>query len=456
MIEQPASLKNWLIAAGTAWIAFGMVAAWLILSNVYHAHVTQQFYEELFVHLDELQRLAQVEDGRAVLRAPLSDPRYDVENSGYYWEIQQRDAVLARSTSLKAAALRTPMGDRADIGVHTHTIEGPTGTLLVAEKLDWKDPSRPPIQFIIGTDKRHLDAIVQSFNHTLSWALTGLGLSLVLAATLLILYAMRPLSDVHAALHDVRSGKSMKLTGKHPAEVQPLIDSLNTLLVATNELVQRARTQAGNIAHGLKTPLAILTDEAYRLQQQGQGTSAATILDQCRRMQTQIDYQTARARIVANRLSPSATADLKEAAVDIVGAVSRLYKHKGIEFQLAVTDGLKVACDKQDLQELLGNLVDNAGKHANSRVAVTAKPTEDGAIAIDIADDGPGLPPEAYEVVFNVGERWDTQEQGTGLGLAIARDLATLYGGTIKLGTSTLGGLLASLRLPDANRRLAS
>ena len=248
----------------------------------------------------------------------------------------------------------------------------------------------------------------------------------------------------------------MKLTGKHPAEVQPLIDSLNTLLVATNELVQRARTQAGNIAHGLKTPLAILTDEAYRLQQQGQGTSAATILDQCRRMQTQIDYQTARARIVANRLSPSATADLKEAAVDIVGAVSRLYKHKGIEFQLAVTDGLKVACDKQDLQELLGNLVDNAGKHANSRVAVTAKPTEDGAIAIDIADDGPGLPPEAYEVVFNVGERWDTQEQGTGLGLAIARDLATLYGGTIKLGTSTLGGLLASLRLPDANRRLAS
>lgn len=451
-MKQPASLKNRLIAAGTAWIVFGMVAAWLILSNVFQSHVKQQFYEELFVHLEELQRLAKVEDGHAVLRAPLSDPRYDVENSGYYWEIQQRDAVLTRSASLKAAPLRTPQDERADIGVHTHTIEGPTGTLLVAEKLDWKDPSKPPVQFIIGTDKRHLEAIVQSFNQTLSWALTMLGLSLVLAAALLILYAMRPLADVHAALHDVRSGKAKTLPGRYPAEVQPLADSLNAMLVSTNELVQRARTQAGNIAHGLKTPLAILTDEAYRLQEHGQETSAATILDQCRRMQTQIDYQTTRARIVANRLAPGTAASVNEAAADVTGAVSRLYQSRGITFELAVPEGVMVACDKRDLQELLGNLADNAGKHARARVAVSAKAARDGFVEIAVADDGPGLPPEAHEVVFNVGETWDTQKTGTGLGLAITRDLVTLYGGTITLGTSSLGGLLATIRLPAAHK----
>lgn len=445
---QPSSLKNRLIAAGTAWIAFGMVAAWFILSNVFQAHVKHQFYEELFVHLEELQRLAKVEDGRAVLRAPFSDPRYDVENSGYYWEIQQQNAVLTRSASLKAAPLRTPKDERADIGVHTHVISGPTGTLLVAEKLDWKNPAAAPVQFIIGTDQRHLDTIIRSFNSTLSWALTGLGLSLVLAAALLILYAMRPLEDVHAALQEVRSGKSKTLPGRHPAEVQPLVDSLNAMLISTNELVQRARTQAGNIAHGLKTPLAILTDEAYRLEGQGQGTSAATILDQCRRMQTQIDYQTTRARIVANRLAPSTAAGVKETAADVIGAVSRLYRHKNIEFHLTMADGLNVACDKRDLQELLGNLADNAGKHARTRVELSAKDAGDGFVEIEIADDGPGLPPEAHDVVFNVGETWDTQQSGTGLGLAITRDLVTLYGGTIALGTSRLGGLLATIRLP--------
>lgn len=444
------SLKNRLIAAATAWIAFGILLAWLILSNVFQSHVTHQFYEELFVHLEELQRLTRIENGQAVLRAPLSDPRYDVENSGFYWEIQKDDQVLARSASLKAAPLQTPEDHRADIGVHTHVIAGPTGTLLVAEKLDWQEPGKAPIQFLIGTDQRHLDAVVGSFNHTLSWALTVFGLSMVLAAALLIVYAMRPLAHVYDALRQVQTGKAKTVTGTHPAEVQPLIDSLNTLLNSTRELVQRARTQAGNLAHGLKTPLAILTDEAYRLQEHGQSASSRTILEQCNRMLTHIDYQTTRARVVANRLSPGSVADVEKTAEDVIAAMSRLYQSRNVRFETAIPEPVLVACDAQDLQEVLGNLLDNAGKHARSRVTIGAAYGPNGDVEISVADDGPGLPPEAHEVVFEVGQRWDTQEAGSGLGLAITRDLVTLYGGSIALGASPLGGLLVTITLPQA------
>lgn len=449
-MKESVSLRNRLIVAATAWIAFGMVLAWLILSNVFLSHVTRQFYDELFVHLSELQRLADVESGRAVLRAGLSDPRYDDENSGFYWEIQQQHNVLARSPSMKGAPLEPPPDGRSDVGTHTHLIEGPTGELLVAERLEWKNPGMPPIQFIIGTDKRHLDSVVSSFNNTLSWSLVTLGLSMVVAAALLILYAMRPLAQLSMALHDVRAGRSKRLPGIYPSEVQPLVDNLNAMFASTAELVQRARTQAGNIAHGLKTPLAILSDEAYRLREAECGSSAETILEQCRKMQSQIDYQTTRARVVASRLTPGASAEVGGVVSEVVTALSRIYAPRGLNFDVNVPAALRVATEAQDLQEVLGNLIDNAGKHARSQVRVAANEMKNDFVQISISDDGPGLPPEAHEVVFDIGERWDTQSAGSGLGLAIARDLVTLYGGTISLAQSSLGGLEASICLPAA------
>lgn len=271
---------------------------------------------------------------------------------------------------------------------------------------------------------------------------------MVAAAALLILYAMRPLAQLNVALHDVRSGRLKSLPGTYPSEVQPLVDNLNSMFASTTELVQRARTQAGNIAHGLKTPLAILTDEAYRLKAGGCDTSAETLLAQCRKMETQIDYQTTRARVVASRLSPGASADVGNVVSEVIAALSRIYAHRGLHFEVDMPAALRVACEAKDLQEILGNLIDNAGKYARDKVRVSASATYSGLIDIRVSDDGPGLPPEAHDVVFNVGERWDTQSAGSGLGLAIARDLVTLYGGKINLGTSPLGGLEAFVQLP--------
>lgn len=449
-MKTPQSLRSRLIVASTAWIALGMVLSWFMLSGVFRSHVSEQFNDELFVHLEELRRLAHVEGGRANMSANLSDPRYDVANSGFYWEIQQGGEVLARSSSMKAAPLKTPPDGRLDVGVHMHRVDGPTGELIVAEVLEWKDPSKAPVQFIIGTDKQHLENVVADFNYVLSWALTALGLSMVVAASLLILFAMKPLSQLNTALHEVRAGKSAKLTGSYPTEVQPLVDNLNAMFASTTELIQRARTQAGNIAHGLKTPLAILTDEAYRLQSRGQPDTAQTILDQCRKMETHIDYQTTRARVVANRLSPGASANVGDVASDVVSAVSRIYAHKSLRFDVDVPTSLRVGCEVQDLQEVLANLLDNGSKHAASKVVLTALETDAGSVEISVEDDGEGLPPEAHEIVFKVGERWDTQSAGSGLGLAITRDLVTLYGGTISLAESSLGGLRATIQLPQA------
>lgn len=449
------SLKGRLIAAATAWIAFGMVAAWLVLSAVFARHVTQQFHEELFVHLEELQRLAQFDGERTKLRNNLSDPRYDVAQSGYYWEIQKGGKVLARSASLQGAPLRPPADQRSDVGVHTHVMAGPTGTLFVAELLQWRNPAEEPVQFIIGTDQRHLDQVFASFNTTLSWSLLGLGLSMVLAAGLLILFAMRPLEALRDALSSVRSGTSKSLAGRFPGEVQPLVDELNALIASTTGLIQRARTQAGNIAHGLKTPLAVLSDEAHRIAEQGLRQSATTILDQCRKMQTHIDYQTTRARVVASRLSLGVSSGVHQAVGEIVTAMTRLHRERAVTYLNEVPDALTVACDRHDVHEILANLIDNASKHTRSTVRLRAAAAADKtSVEITVEDDGSGLPPEAYEIVFDIGARWDTQEAGSGLGLAIARDLARLYGGDVRLGPSGLGGLAAVVTLPMAGTKL--
>ncbi|MGL4395438.1 MAG: sensor histidine kinase [Hyphomicrobium sp.] len=446
------SLKSRLIAAATLWIAIGMIAAGLVLAAVFKHHVTEQFYSELYVHLDELERLTTFEaSGQPHLQSKLSDPRFDVAQSGYYWEIKRAPDVLVRSASLAGPELATPQDALLTDGVHTHVIDGPTGRMLVAEKIVHKAAHQPPLHFIIGTDQRHLDTVLASFNSTLGGALTGFGLSMVFAATILIVYALGPFGQLQHALAKVRSGAVKTLDGKFPSEVVPLVDDLNSLLSATAELIQRARTQAGNMAHGLKTPLAILTDEADRIAEDGLSTSANTILLQCRKMQTQIDYQIARARAAALRSSPGIVADVNKAATEVLGAMRRLHKSANLEMTATIPAAARVACDPLDLNEIIANVVDNACKHAVSqvRLAATTDPTAK-CLNIVIDDDGKGLPAQSYDVVFNIGERLDSRTSGSGLGLAIVRDLVRLYGGDVHLAKAALGGLSVVISLPMA------
>jgi signal transduction histidine kinase len=237
-----------------------------------------------------------------------------------------------------------------------------------------------------------------------------------------------------------------------PTEIAPLVADLNAMLASTGDMVQRARVGTGNLAHGLRTPLAVQMDEAQRLHDAGATEAAETILHQCQRMQRQIDYHVARASAVGpSRLAGVNTVIAGKAAM-ILSALARLHLARGVKFGVAddVDARLAVACDPTDLGEMLSALVDNAGKWASHQVLVRWDRAADHMIVISVDDDGPGLPLAVREQAFAIGERLDDVVPGSGLGLAIARDLARLYGGDAQLDDSPLGGLRAKLRLPIA------
>lgn len=430
-------------------IAGGVAVAGLLLSTAFRDFLVTQFYDQLHVNLDELERLVEIDSAGALkLKSSLSDPRYSAHLSGAYWEIQKGGKVLARSPSLEGPPLKIPAGAGENAQTHTYRIEGPTGGLMIAERLRWFGEDLVPTRIIIGTDQNALDREMQKFNYVLLWALGGFSLSLIAAAVLLLLYAMRPFAQLRRALAQVRTGDSSAIKGIFPEEVQPLIDDLNNLLASSGEQMVRARTQAGNIAHGLKSSLAILVDEGHRFKAKGDEDAAAVVLGEAKRMRRQIDYHIARARAAASRRNPQQATSLSDSADNVIAALERLHRDRQFTIQNLIPADVFVGCEAEDLEEILANIVDNACKFARKTIrlgVVKAGPRK--LVGVAIEDDGPGLPAEAWDVVLDVGEQWGSSD-GSGLGLAIVRDLTQLYGGSVHLDRSDLGGLKVILELP--------
>lgn len=439
------SLKNRLIAAAAVWVVVGVAIAGVSLSAIFRSYVTSQFHEELAVHLDELDGLLDP-DAKPVpqLSRPFSDPRYIPPLSGFYWQIKKGDAVIARSLSL--AGRDIVIGPHEPVRKLGDAIDGPTGPLIIAEKRHLPEAGEI-LQVVIGTDSRHLEGLIAQYHSSLFWSLGAFAASIIGAAVLLITFAMRPLTKLRGSLADVRRGSTAKLAGGFPQEVAPLVDDLNNLIDEANQTTQRARVQAGNLAHGLKTPLAILTDEARQLEARGDAQTAALILDQCRKMRLHIDYHIARARVVGQRAGIAVATDVRPVVLACQSALARLHAQRALHFAVNVPFDIRAACDAEDLYEMVANLLDNACKHAVSQVDVCA--IRDGeAVLIQVDDDGPGLPLENREAVFSVGERLRSDLPGSGLGLPIVRDVARLCGGDAWIESAPSGGARACLRLP--------
>jgi signal transduction histidine kinase len=446
------SLKARLIVIASIWVIVGIVLADIALSHMLSNYLTAQFYGDLVSDLKELDSTITLgPNGEVKFSRPLSDANYQKARSGYYWEIQRNGAVVARSASLQGPKFDVPQTIQPKGVIHNHLVEGPTGDVLSAELIHDFGTGIAPVRVIVGSDRQHLDdLILLHFNNTLVWSLGALGLCIIFAAVGLIFYALRTLEQLRKALGDVRGGRKSQVNGRFPSEVQPLVDDLNSMLDATGQLVQRARSQAGNLAHGLKTPLAVLTDEAQRLANSGASDCSSIILDQCQRMQRQIDYQLARARSAAHLARPGTICSPAKISADVVSALKRLHRQRRLIFNNLIDADLTVACDDNDLNEMIANLVDNACKHAAAKVQLTAERSPSGSVQIAIEDDGAGIPEHARETVLTLGERLNEDVGGYGLGLAIVKDLATSYGGNLSLGRSDLGGLKAMLLLRDA------
>lgn len=421
------SLRLRFLLAVTLWVLLGIAAIWVSATQIFSAHVEQSYHEELEVHVRELARLTEIApDGAIRLSRPLSDPRYEVPLSGFYWQVTAPGLAPLRSRSMTRGSLDESIAHSPEI---LHRVDdGPTGA-AITYGFTRPGPEGEELHFVIATDQSELDRLIDAFTADLALWLTGLAALLLGTGFAIIAFGLRPLDRLAAAFGRLRRGEAEELEGAYPAEIAPLAADLNAYIRQNEEMVARARVQAGNLAHSLRTPLAVITDEAERLaEQENCAASGGALLNQARAMEQQVEYQLARARTSAGRKRSGQGVVIPEVAVPILRAMERLHPERRFTMTARGCEGLVLPLDPVDFAELLSILLDNAGKWALSAVTLTFECDRKGHFTAEIGDDGPGMAEADIARAFEVGTRFDTAMAGSGLGLAIARDLAEAMG----------------------------
>jgi signal transduction histidine kinase len=388
----------------------------------------------------------------------LSDPRLKRPYAGLYWQIDRiatdtvpAKAAVLRSRSLWDQTLRIPQDALADGAIHQHRVAGPEdATLGMLERSVQLDGVS--LRLAIAADEKLLIEPIERFNAALWLALGILGLGLALAALVQVFVGLAPLRKLQAALARVRDGEVQRLEGGFPKEIMPLVDDFNRVLAQNAEVVARARTQAGNLAHALKTPLSALANAAAGKDD----PLARQVLNQVDSARKQVDYHLARAQAAATARLPGARTPVAPIIDGLVRTMRHIHAARDLELRVQpIPADLSFRGEAQDLQEMLGNLLDNACKWAAHRVEIKARLEQDpqqDRLVIQIDDDGIGIAAEQRQAVLQRGVRADQQAPGNGLGLAIVADLADLYDSQMTLAASPLGGLRVSLSLPAAAR----
>jgi len=297
-------------------------------------------------------------------------------------------------------------------------------------------------RFQVAQSREMIDNQIRELRETLFWSFLALGLGLLILAALQTIYGLWPLRRVQREVAAIRSGTKQRISDSFPTEIQPLTEEINQLLAHSEEQAEEARRHAGNLAHALKTPLTVITNAATA----HTPDLADTVCREASLMRRQVDHHLARARAIGRRASAQARARVWDSVEAVQRAVDRLYE--GVTVDITGNRSAEVRVERQDLDEMVGNLVENAAKYGNGRVFITVE-RRGGTVDVIVEDDGPGIPQEERVSIFDRGARLDTGKPGTGLGLAIVRDVAQIYGGHVSLEQSEdLGGLLARLTLP--------
>ena len=434
-----------LIAAG--WIAVLLAGGGFALDRTLTNLVENNFDEQLEYMLTAMVQSAEIgPDGEVFFYRSLGDQRFLEPNSGLYWQISGAGHEDFPSRSLWDRSLEV-RGDHFDDDVHLYDSgQFAAEPLRVAERSIILPGSDTQWWFTVAASREEMDQQIARIRSILVWSFAILGFGLLVMAMLQTWYGLGPLRRVRAAIQRMRTAGTNRVTDPLPQEVQPLVDELNGLLAHSQKQAEEARTHAGNLAHALKTPLTVLTNAATA---RAPDLSDAVIRE-TRTMQRHVDHHLARARAVGRRAVGLASTPVCESAEAVRRAVERLYPDG--RFDVAGNRKARVGIERQDLDEILGNLIENAAKYGGGSVFVTVDAVEGSELcAIWIEDDGIGIPEEERTRIFDRGARLDTGKPGTGLGLAIVRDVAEIYGGTVSLGESEdLGGLLVELSLPRA------
>lgn len=437
------SLSRRMILIAAVWILVLLSGGGFALDRVLTSAITRNFDDQLDYLLTSMIVTAEIgSDGEVVFNRNLGDQRFLEPGSGLYWQVSGKGFEPFPSRSLWDRKL--PKGDpHHDKEIHTYDSNAfPDEKLRIVER-DLTLPGSPVRwRFQVAESRDVLDAQIDALRRTLIRSFLLLGLGLIVMAALQTWYGLLPLRKLRYAIARLRSGEAARLEGAMPAEVAPMVEELNALVEHNDRQAEEARRHAGNLAHALKTPLTVIMNAAAA----GQDDLAATVIREARTMRRQVDHHLARARAVGRRGSAHSRAEVWPSVEAVERAVSRLYPNVRVDVDGA--RDLIARIERQDLDEILGNLVENAAKYGGGSVFVTVR-ADMGFAEILVEDDGVGIPEADRQRIFDRGVRLDSGKPGTGLGLAIVRDVAEIYEGTVTLEESEdLGGLLVRLRLP--------
>jgi len=443
------SLSRRIILIAAAWIGLLLFGGGFALDRVLANAVTSNFDYQLSYVLRSLIASATIDsDGEVFFsRQAAADQRFIEPNSGLYWQVSApgvpvKDAFPSRSLWDRRLAFGDHHDDR---NVHIYNSrQFSDETLRIVERDAQIPGSKVHWRFQVAQSRTELDGQIAVLRRTLIRSFALLGLGLVVLVWLQTFYGLWPLRRVRDEIAKMRAGQSNRISSAMPDEVAPMVEELNALIEHNERQAEEARRHAGNLAHALKTPLTVIMNAAT-----AQADDLAdTVIREARTMRRQVDHHLARARAVGRRGSAHSRAEVWPSLESVERAVARLYRH--VRIDITGPKDLQVHVERQDLDEMLGNLIENAAKYGGGSVFVTVS-GQAGFVELMIEDDGLGIPEEDRIRIFDRGVRLDTGKPGTGLGLAIVRDVAEIYGGTVSLEESEdLGGLLVRLRLPAA------
>jgi signal transduction histidine kinase len=444
LVRSTGSLNRRMIAIAALWIAVLLISGGMALDRVLRDAVTRNFDDGISYAMTAMIASAEIgPDGEVFFNRPLADQRFLEPSSGLYYQISAKGHDEWRSRSLWDRALKI----KADTGAETYVYDSdqfPDESLRIMERTIILPGSSSQWTFAVAQARAGLDEQIHALRGTLIWSFALLGLGLIGMAALQTFYGLRPLRAVRREIAKMRSGNQSRLSAPMPDEVLPMVEELNALLAHNEKQAEEARTHAGNLAHALKTPLTVIMNAATA----HANDLNETVMREAVTMRRQVDHHLARARAVGRRGTAQSRAEVWASLLAVERAVARLYPDTRIDMDGDQTMAVRV--ERQDLDELLGNLIENAAKYGGGSVFATVRRIQD-MVEIAVEDDGPGIPVAERERIFDRGVRLDSGKPGTGLGLAIVRDVAEIYGGTVMLDESEdLGGLLVRLMLPVA------